>query len=345
MDVKELVNTGLFNLERAQTGYGWLQDLHAMTLREVNGRKAYAPKPETEEYNVSNFIYSRQRPFHPLRLYTLLHDKFILQLEHDDEEEDEEFEVDEEDSADEDNEEDYEDVGSDDGDEMMVEEDSASSSPAKSSGSTNITTPSIAGKDGADEDMDMLDAPNVPSNATILANKRTSPLFARLFRSKGEFFLASRPQRAGEWSQAGAMLTLQGGRPWFCTLPEEEYLTGSEDIDKLVQHDIARGGEWGDRHQEIVFIGEKLDIAGLEAVLDACLVNDEEWAQWQKIMRGRARVETKIKKLEHLFDDGFPDWPEDDEDSHDHARHDHGPGQHGSGKGHKHCITKSGVVE
>ena len=36
LDVKEVVNTGLFNLEQAQTGYGWLQDLHEMTVREVS---------------------------------------------------------------------------------------------------------------------------------------------------------------------------------------------------------------------------------------------------------------------------------------------------------------------
>lgn len=35
IDVKEIVNTGMFNMEHAQTGYGWLQDLHEMTLREV----------------------------------------------------------------------------------------------------------------------------------------------------------------------------------------------------------------------------------------------------------------------------------------------------------------------
>lgn len=49
IDPKKIVNTGTFNLEQAQTGYGWLQDLHAMTLREVNGRKMVTPKPETEE--------------------------------------------------------------------------------------------------------------------------------------------------------------------------------------------------------------------------------------------------------------------------------------------------------
>ena len=35
IDVKEIVNTGMFNMENAQTGYGWLQDLHEMTVREV----------------------------------------------------------------------------------------------------------------------------------------------------------------------------------------------------------------------------------------------------------------------------------------------------------------------
>ena len=49
VDAKEIVNTRLFNLEVAQTGYGWLQDLHAMTIREVNGKKTVTPKPETEE--------------------------------------------------------------------------------------------------------------------------------------------------------------------------------------------------------------------------------------------------------------------------------------------------------
>ena len=49
IEVREIINTGMFNLEVAQTSYGWLQDLHAMTIREVNGRKMVTPKPETEE--------------------------------------------------------------------------------------------------------------------------------------------------------------------------------------------------------------------------------------------------------------------------------------------------------
>lgn len=49
IDVNEIVNTSSFDLERAQTAYGWLQDLHEMTVRDMNGRKVITPKPETEE--------------------------------------------------------------------------------------------------------------------------------------------------------------------------------------------------------------------------------------------------------------------------------------------------------
>ncbi|KAG7132815.1 putative metal chaperone YciC like protein [Verticillium longisporum] len=285
IDVKEIVNTGLFSLEQAQTGYGWLQDLHDMTVREVNGKKTITPKPETEEYNVRNFVYSSPRPFHPRRLWQLLYDKFILQMQHEEEEEPEKMEVD------------PEDVVSEEEDEIMSNE-----------------------EEGEEEDgLDM------PPNDVILANKRAHPLFSRLFRSKGEFFLATRPGRAGEWSQAGAMLTLIGGRPWFCTLPEEEYLTGNKQIDSLVKHDIAKGGEWGDRRQELVFIGENLDVEALRDVLDQCTLTRDEMEDWSRVMRnGVLSEEKRAEALEDLFEDGFPDWP-DEIDDEDHEGHDHGP--------------------
>ncbi|GAM86671.1 hypothetical protein ANO11243_046880 [Dothideomycetidae sp. 11243] len=337
IDVKEIVNTGMFDLERAQTGYGWLEDLHAMTLREVNGRKTVTPKPETEEYGVRNFVYTRQRPFHPLRLFELLHDKFILQLEHpegDDEDEED---------KDEDSDEDMDEVGdkADESEERDEEDAQMSDSPSSSGTSrgSGSTAPTKASSE-ADQDDKMDTAPEVPDNKTILANKRAHPLFARLFRSKGELLMATRPERAGEWSQAGAMLTIQGGRPWFCTLPEEEYLTGSDEIDQLVKHDIAKGGEWGDRRQELVFIGEELDIRGIEQVLDSCLLNDEEWNTWCGIMKEDVTKEEKAAKLADVFDDGFPDWPEQEEEGHE--GHDHAQG--GSRSKAKHLITKEGLV-
>ena len=45
-------------------------------------------------------------------------------------------------------------------------------------------------------------------------------MFKGLLRSKGFFWLATRPNLHGEWSQAGTMLTLQGGGPWFCTIDD-----------------------------------------------------------------------------------------------------------------------------
>ncbi|KAI7200851.1 hypothetical protein D0869_00082 [Hortaea werneckii] len=297
LDVKEIVNTGMFNLEAAQTGYGWLQDLHEMTLRQVNGKKTVTPKPETEEYNVRNFVYVRRRPFHPRRLFELIHDKFILQQPADE---------DEDDGQDED---------AEDGDVSMDDQDEA---------------------DGTDEEDDdeMNDAPVLPDTATILANKRASPLFARLFRSKGEIYLATRPNQAGEWSQAGGMLTINGGRPWFAVTDRSEWETGNVDIDALVQHDMKAGGLYGDRRQELVFIGEKLDIEVLEKVLDACLLNDEEYAEWEGVMKKGSGPNTtdleekreKENELCRVFEDGFFEWVQPGEEGdmeHDHAGHNH----------------------
>ncbi|KIH87745.1 CobW protein [Sporothrix brasiliensis 5110] len=337
-DLTSILNTGLFSLEQAQTGYGWLQDLHAMTVRQVNGKNVVTPKPETEEYGVQNFVYTRRRPFHPRRLYTLLYDKFILQMEHPDDEDDDDDD-DEGGAAGDACEMDVDGLGSEgDSEDSMLRD-----APDKEEGDNN-------GVGGDDDDGDewggIDDAP--PANSVILANKRASPLFRRLFRSKGEFFLATRPQQAGEWSQAGAMLTLRGGRPWFVTLPPEDYMTGDADVDRLVQFDLKSGGEWGDRRQELVFIGESLDVAGLEAALDACLLDDEEFAQWEALMRKAALDEdtdsndagadgedakdngkrTSRERLEaalqDLFEDGFPDWPPPDEVlTMDHEGHNH----------------------
>lgn len=283
------------------------------------------PKPETEEYNVQSFIYTRYRPFHPRKLYALVYDKFILQMEHPDEDEDDDDDGEDQESSDAEDAEmvDYEDITSINSSAGDITEQRTSSSSPSHAPSTPATAPSPDddSKDGNTMDLDMA----TPSNDTILANKRAHPTLARLFRSKGEYFLATRPHRAGEWSQAGAMLTLTGGRAWFCTLPAEEYTTGSEDVDALVKHDIAKGGEWGDRRQEIVFIGEGLDHDGLEAMLDACLLTDEEFESWKGVMRndGVEDEEKRREMLEELFEDGFPDWAGDGEDEEGHEGHDH----------------------
>jgi G3E family GTPase len=49
IDVREIINSGMFSFEKAVTGSGWLQSLHELTQREINGKSKMVPKPETEE--------------------------------------------------------------------------------------------------------------------------------------------------------------------------------------------------------------------------------------------------------------------------------------------------------
>ncbi|KAK6844464.1 cobW domain-containing protein [Apiospora arundinis] len=275
-DVATILNTKTFDLETAQMRKTWLEDLHHMTMRQINGRNKITPKPETEEYNVRNFIYQRRRPFHPQRLWKLIYDKFIVQQQEDEE--------------------------------QSGEEDSDGESEAESD--------STSGDDDDEEEEDL----NPPSNQEILANKSNHPLLARLFRSKGTFHLATRPTLQGQWSQAGAMLALTGGDPWFCTLPFEVWTSGDADIDAMIRHDIeGHDGGWGDRRQEIVFIGEGLDVAGLEALLDSCLLDDAEFAAWEAVMKmAPLSDEGKTEALQRVFNDGFADWPAFEAEEHDH---------------------------
>ncbi|MER7457984.1 GTP-binding protein [Micromonospora sp. NPDC126480] len=56
----EILHTGRFDLERAETAPGW--------MTELNGGHV----PETEEYGTSSIVFRDHRPFHPQRLWDLL---------------------------------------------------------------------------------------------------------------------------------------------------------------------------------------------------------------------------------------------------------------------------------
>jgi G3E family GTPase len=159
IDPAELLNTGRFSFEHAGRFVTWLAE------------PRNAPTPETEEYGISSFVYTADRPFHPQRLYTLV----------------------------------------------------------------------TAGLPGA-------------------------------LRAKGFFWLASRPDDAGLWSQAGDLLTVEYAGPWGEGMLDEE--TGEE---------LGAGPP----RQELVVIGVELDRQALTAALDRCLLTETELARgrghWRKV--------------------------------------------------------------
>lgn len=104
-----------------------------------------------------------------------------------------------------------------------------------------------------------------------------------VLRSKGFFWLATRPDVQAMWSQAGASLHLEPMAPWMAALPEDEWEFETEaDRDALVER-------WdpllGDRQTELVFIGIDMDEADIRTRLDECVLNP---AEFERGMQGWA---------------------------------------------------------
>jgi hypothetical protein len=121
--------------------------------------------------------------------------------------------------------------------------------------------------------------------------------FANVLRSKGTAWLESEHLLSAEWSHAGRHLGLKLGGPWWATLPRKVMraaLSSSGDNDAeendAYKAELAKfeyGSAFGDRRQEIVFIGTNLDTDKIKQELDNCLVTDEEletyMANWDDV--------------------------------------------------------------
>ncbi len=89
-------------------------------------------------------------------------------------------------------------------------------------------------------------------------------------RAKGFFWLATRPQWVGEIAQAGALVRTEAIGYWWAAVPRDRWPEEEELIARIKKgwHKL-----FGDRRQEIVFIGTRdMDKAAITAALDACLV-------------------------------------------------------------------------
>ena len=182
VDINEVLNTGLFNFERAQQAPGWMKEMRGEHL------------PETQEYGIASFCYEARRPFHPDRFHDFLH--------------------------------------------------------------------------GTEQ-------------------------FGKLIRPKGYFWLATRPQFAGQWSQAGGIARYGFAGMFWKAVPEKNWPQDEEALAFIKKQWIE---PFGDMRQELVFIGQNLDQQGMTQALDDCLLSEEE------VLKGKTFWQT--------LPDPFPAWEE-----------------------------------
>ena len=97
--------------------------------------------------------------------------------------------------------------------------------------------------------------------------------FEGVLRSKGFFWLSTRPDIQALWQQAGGNVSFEPASPWFAAQPEEEWYLDAEELALLEER-------WdplvGDRMTELVFIGIDIDENAMRTSLDAAVLTSEE---------------------------------------------------------------------
>ncbi len=99
---------------------------------------------------------------------------------------------------------------------------------------------------------------------------------SNIVRSKGLFWIASRPDQALSWSQAGGSLRADSAGVWWASLPFSERIKRASFLDnqKLIEEKWDK--EFGDRLNELVIIGQDMNEKEIREDLEACLCTPEE---------------------------------------------------------------------
>ena len=162
VDINNVVNTNLFDFEKAEQSPGWLKEMRGEHI------------PETEEYGISSFSFVARRPFYPEKFHKFLHD---------------------------------------------------------------------------------------------------TDKFGKLIRSKGYFWLGSRPEFVGQWSQAGGIASYGYAGMFWKSVPKQDWPSDAESLASIKNN---WEDPFGDMRQELVFIGQKLDQDSMINALNECLLSDED---------------------------------------------------------------------
>ncbi len=125
-------------------------------------------------------------------------------------------------------------------------------------------------------------------------------------RSKGFFWLATRHEVAGEWSQAGVVCRHSAAGAFWAATPEEHWEVGEDRKSKIME---VWEEPFGDRRQELVLIGVDLDRDGMQRRLDACLLTDAEMALGPSGWTS--------------FSDPFPSWEVESTEEEAGSEHEH----------------------
>ncbi|MFA0036772.1 zinc metallochaperone GTPase ZigA [Vibrio sp. 10N.261.52.A1] len=117
--------------------------------------------------------------------------------------------------------------------------------------------------------------------------------YGKLIRSKGYFWLATRPDFVGQWSQAGGIARYGAAGMFWKSIPKEDWPT---DQDSLGAINNIWQEPYGDMRQELVFIGQGLEQEKLIARLNKCLLTEDEVKQGLNYWLS--------------LEDPFPEWEE-----------------------------------
>ena len=180
VDINNVVNTNLFDFEKAEQAPGWLKEMRGEHI------------PETEEYGISSFSFVARRPFYPEKFHKFLHD---------------------------------------------------------------------------------------------------TDKFGKLIRSKGYFWLGSRPEFVGQWSQAGGIASYGYAGMFWKSVPKQDWPSDAESLASIKNN---WEDPFGDMRQELVFIGQGLDKSRMIEALNECLLSENE------VLQGKVYWAT--------LSDPFPGW-------------------------------------
>lgn len=112
--------------------------------------------------------------------------------------------------------------------------------------------------------------------------------FDGLMRAKGYVWSASRPAWALAYSRAGNTATLEPVGQWWAAVDPDQW--PPRDDPQRAAIEAGWEAPWGDRINEVVFIGRDMDRRAIEAAFDACRLSAVELSQGERAWRDHAHA-------------------------------------------------------